>query len=82
MLLSITNPQNKITLIESSQKKCYFLKSVIHALKLKNTEVINKTLTEKNDFGVFDIITARAFAPIEKIINLTKNNTNNFMNNY
>ena len=24
---------------------------------------------------MFDIITARAFAPIEKIINLTKNNT-------
>ena len=75
LLLSITNPQNKITLIESSQKKCYFLKSVIHALGLKNTEVINKTLTVKNDIGVFDIITARAFAPIEKIINLTKNNT-------
>ena len=68
MLLSITNPESKITLIESNQKKCYFLKSVIHALRLKNTKVINKTLTAKNDIGVFDIITARAFAPIEKII--------------
>tara|TARA_A200000113_G_scaffold51409_1_gene42308 strand:- start:248 stop:853 length:606 start_codon:yes stop_codon:yes gene_type:complete len=75
LLLSITKPESKITLIESSQKKCYFLKSAIHTLKLKNTEVINKTLTEKNDIGVFDIITARAFAPIEKIMNLTKNNT-------
>ena len=75
VLLSITNPKNQITLIESSHKKCYFLKSLIHHLELTNTKVINTTLTEKNDIGVFDIITARAFAPIEKIMRLTKNNT-------
>ena len=75
VLLSITNPKNQITLIESSHKKCYFLKSLIHNLELTNTKVINTTLTEKNDIGVFDVITARAFAPIEKIIRLTKNNT-------
>ena len=75
VLLSITNPKNQITLVESSHKKCYFLKSLIHHLELTNTKVINTTLTEKNDIGVFDIITARAFAPIEKIMRLTKNNT-------
>ena len=75
VLLSITNPKNQITLIESSHKKCYFLKTLIHNLELTNTKVINTTLTEKNDIGVFDVITARAFAPIEKIIRLTKNNT-------
>ena len=75
VLLSITNPKNQITLIESSHKKCYFLKSLIHDLELTNTKVINTTLTEQNDIGVFDVITARAFAPIEKIIRLTKNNT-------
>ena len=75
VLLSITNPKNQITLVESSHKKCYFLKSLIHHLELTNTKVINTTLTEKNDIGVFDIITARAFAPIDKIMRLTKNNT-------
>ena len=30
ILLSITKPKNKITLIESNQKKCYFLRSVVH----------------------------------------------------
>ena len=75
VLLSITNPKNQITLIESSHKKCYFLRSLIHDLELTNTKVINTTLTEQNDIGVFDVITARAFAPIEKIIRLTKNNT-------
>ena len=75
VLLSITKPENQITLVESSHKKCYFLKSLIHDLELTNTNVINTTLTEKNDIGVFDVITARAFAPIEKIMRLTKNNT-------
>jgi len=74
ILLSITKPKNKITLIESNQKKCYFLRSVIHKLDLKNTTVLNKKLTKQNNLGSFDIITARAFASIEKIIKLTTNN--------
>ena len=74
ILLSITKPKNKITLIESNQKKCYFLRSVIHTLDLKNTTVLNKKLTKQNNLGSFDIITARAFASIEKIIKLTTNN--------
>ena len=74
ILLSITKPKNKITLIESNQKKCYFLRSVVHTLDLKNTTVLNKKLTKQNKLGVFDIITARAFASIEKIIRLTTNN--------
>lgn len=75
ILISITNPNNKISLIESSQKKCYFLRLLIDELDLKNTSVINTTITEKNKLGLFDIITARAFAQIRRIISLTKNNT-------
>ena len=74
ILLSITKPRNKIILIESNQKKCYFLRSVVHTLDLKNTTILNKKLTKQNKLGVFDIITARAFASIEKIIRLTTNN--------
>jgi len=74
ILLSITKPGNKITLIESNNKKCYFLRTVIDKLELKNTEVINQTITKNNNLESFDVITARAFASIEKIINLTKKN--------
>jgi 16S rRNA (guanine527-N7)-methyltransferase len=74
ILLSITKPSNKITLIESNNKKCYFLRTVIDKLELKNTEVINQTITKNNNLESFDVITARAFASIEKIINLTKKN--------
>ena len=74
ILLSITKPSNKITLIESNNKKCYFLRTVIDKLELKNTEVINQTITKNNNLESFDVITARAFASIEKIINLTQKN--------
>ena len=74
ILLSITKPGNKITLIESNNKKCYFLRTVIDKLELKNTEVINQTITKNNNLESFDVITARAFASIEKIISLTQKN--------
>ena len=75
ILLAISLPNNPITLLESSSKKCYFLKTVIEKLSLKNTITINQTIKENNNLGVYDVITARAFAPIKKIIKLTKNNT-------
>mgnify|MGYP001162646975 FL=1 len=75
ILLSIILPNNPISLLESSSKKCYFLKTTIEKLSLKNTNTINKTIEENNSLGAYDVITARAFAPVEKIIKLTKNNT-------
>ena len=75
ILLSITKPENKINLLESNNKKCYFLKKISYELNLKNTKIINKTITKRNKLGKFDIITSRAFATIEKTINLTKTNT-------
>ena len=35
ILLSITKPENKISLLESNNKKCYFLKKVSYELNLK-----------------------------------------------
>ena len=75
ILIAITKPENKISLLESNNKKCYFLKKASHELNLKNTKIINKTITKKNQLGKFDTITTRAFATIEKTINLTKTNT-------
>ena len=75
ILLSITRPENKISLLESNNKKCYFLKKITHELNLKNTKIINKTITKKNELGKFDIITSRAFATIKKTVDLTKTNT-------
>ena len=76
ILLAITKPKSQISLIESSSKKCFFLRSVADKLALKNTTIINKKIEPNNNIGVFDIITARAFASIDKITKLTKTNRN------
>ena len=75
ILLSITKPNNKISLVESSNKKGYFLRKTKEDLCLTNVKIINKTINKKNTFGVFDVITARAFASTKKILDITKHNT-------
>ena len=76
ILLAITKPKSQISLIESSSKKCFFLRSVADKRALKNTTIINKKIEPNNNIGVFDIITARAFASIDRITKLTKTNCN------
>ena len=76
LVIGITNPDNNIDLIESNQKKCYFLKQAQHDLRLKNVNILNQRLEKNNTLGHYDLITARAFATIEKITNLTTNNIN------
>ena len=75
ILIGILKPHNRVCLVESSSKKCYFLKKTVHELSLKNVFIINSTISKNNNIGKYDIITARAFANTEKIINITKNNT-------
>mgnify|MGYP001279979254 FL=1 len=74
ILISLLRPKNEVSLVESSSKKCYFLKKTIDELNLNNTKIINENINEHNNVGKYDIITARAFADINKIINITKNN--------
>ena len=75
ILLAITRPNNKVSLVESSKKKGYFLRKTKEDLFLTNVKIINKTINKKNTFGVFDVITARAFANTKKILDITKHNT-------
>ena len=75
ILLAITRPNNKVSLVESSKKKGYFLRKIKEDLCLTNVKIINKTINKKNTFGVFDVITARAFANTKKILDITKHNT-------
>ena len=75
IILSITKPQNPISLLEGSEKKCYFLKKIKHKLSLENANIINQTINQNNTLGTFDVITARAFASTQKILKLTQKNT-------
>jgi len=69
--LSILLNNFKFYLEDSKFKKTEFLEIVKKKLNLKNITIINKNIPEIQN--KFDIITAKAFASIEKIIKLTKN---------
>ena len=70
IILSIIGCKN-LHLVEKSPKKSLFLENCKLQLDL-NYHVHNKSISDISDLSV-DCVTARAFASIEKIINMTKN---------
>ena len=74
IVIAISNPKTQTHLVESNQKKAYFLKQIKHDLFLDNLIVHNQRIEPHNNLGEFSLITARAFATIEKILTLSENN--------
>ena len=70
LVLAICFPDSKLTLIESNGKKCYFLNLVKEKLNLKNVTIINRRIEEyaKENREEFDIVTARAVAPLKHLL--------------
>ena len=70
LVLAICFPNTSITLIESNGKKCHFLNLVKDKLKLNNVVVLNTRVEEyaKNNREIFDIVTARAVAPLKHLL--------------
>lgn len=70
LVLKIIFPNLDITLIDATSKKCEFLKMVIEELGLKKIKIINTRVEEYaiNNREMFDIITARAVAPIKHLL--------------
>ncbi len=69
MVLKIVFPKLKITLIDSLQKRVNYLNEAIKQLKLKDIEAIH---SRGEDYeGQYDIVTSRAVANIEKLVNYT-----------
>lgn len=70
LVLAICFPNAKLTLIESNGKKCNFLNIIKEKLLLENVTVINTRVEEyaKDNRELFDIVTARAVAPIKHLL--------------
>ena len=69
IVLKIAFPNLKITLVDSLQKRINYLNEVIKELNLSNIEAIH---VRGEDFkGSFDVVTSRAVANIEKLVNYT-----------
>lgn len=70
LVLAICFPNNEITLIESNGKKCNFLSIVKDKLSLNNVKIKNARVEEfaKDNREIFDIVTARAVAPLKHLL--------------
>jgi 16S rRNA (guanine527-N7)-methyltransferase len=64
--LALVFPEIRFTLAESIQKKARFVESTVAALELPNVKVEARRVEELGK-GI-DIVTARAFAPLEKAL--------------
>jgi 16S rRNA (guanine527-N7)-methyltransferase len=64
--LAVMFPDIRFTLADSTQKKARFVESVVAALGLKNVKIESRRVEEIGK-GI-DLVTARAFAPLEKAL--------------
>jgi 16S rRNA (guanine527-N7)-methyltransferase len=74
IIIKIAKPDLKIRLIEANGKKVSFLRYVIHMLKLKDIEPINKrieTLSDEIREWGCDIVTSRAMTSLNDVISLS-----------
>lgn len=70
MVLKIFFPNLKVTLVDSTLKKCNFLNYVIKELHLENIEVLNQRAEEFSKVlrEQYDIVTSRAVAPLKHLL--------------
>ncbi len=67
LVYSILNPDQKMILIDSDERKCEFLKHIADTLKLSNTTVQNKKIDLLPEDTIAQAI-CRGFAPLPKAL--------------
>jgi len=72
LVLAILCPQHAFTLIESDSRKAAFLMTIIQELNLKNVQVKNQRVEDVQLSSLADYVTARAFAPLERLLPQTR----------
>jgi len=68
--LAVVLPEARFTLCESTQKKARFVDLAVEALNLSNVRVTAQRAEEVSSQQRIDVITARALAPIGRIVTL------------
>jgi len=66
--LAIAQPACHFTLLDSNVKKTRFVQQAVLELGLPNVEVVHSRIEEYNSAGGFDTVTARAFAPLARML--------------
>lgn len=70
LVWAIAFPTCSMTLVEATGKKCIFLSTVIKELGLVNVHILNQRAEELNAKNQFDVVVARALAPLPILIEL------------
>ena len=65
LVVSILNPGLPVTLVESDQRKCIFLNTVVQTLNL-SVRIENRRI--ETDFDKYDVVSARALASLEDLL--------------
>ena len=73
--LAIVAPERRFVLIESRAKRVYFLRHVATTLGLANTEVAHAQVEDLPCERPFDTVLARAVAPPETLVEMTRHLT-------
>jgi 16S rRNA (guanine527-N7)-methyltransferase len=68
--LALTLPDTRFTLAESTGKKARFVESVIADLQVPNAKVLPERVEDIGKRERYQIVTARAFAPLPKALKL------------
>jgi 16S rRNA (guanine527-N7)-methyltransferase len=71
IVLAIMLPQLSVTVLDSVGKKCRFMQFIKAQLQLNNLSVVNARLENYQPETCFEQITSRAFASIEKTLDLS-----------
>lgn len=68
--LALALPDTRFTLAESTGKKARFVESVIGELKIPNARVLAERVEDIGKRERFEVVTARAFAPMPKALKM------------
>ena len=66
--LAILRPGWAVALVESSKKKCAFLRQAVADLGLANTEVVNERAEALSPTQLFDVVIARALSDLARFV--------------
>ncbi len=68
IVIALLDPAARVVLVESIAKKCRFLRQVIESLELSDRILVENRRIETLPRQKFDIITARALASLEQLL--------------
>jgi len=72
IVLAITKPELKVTVMDSVNKKTTFMQQVKSELSLTNLDVVNSRAEDYQPTTLFEAVTSRAFSNLKNMMSLTQ----------